>query len=241
MEDLYNAALAGDLERVTLLLEHGADKNQTGGIFGETALSAAADNNHLTVVQYLVEQGADMNKGNAKGGRLTPLHYACSSGHLDVARYLLEQGADRDKAARDGMTSLHHAARNGHLETAKLLMAYGADLNARNNAGQLPIDMGHFNTVEIRQAIRDEPRRRIDEAPGKRATEQDRHPDAATSASAQQEEEEQENEQSNKRPRLNEETEAEEEKIAEEDEDSEPSDEEDGNWIQPAKTENHCW
>ena len=217
MEGLYNAALAGDLERVTLILEHGADKNQTGRIFGETALSAAADNNHLTVVQYLVEQGDDMNKGNAKGGRLTPLHYACSSGHLDVARYLLEQGADRDKATGDGMTSLHHAARNGHLETAKLLMAYGADLNARNNAGLLPIDMGRFNTEEIRQAIRDEPRRRIDEAPGKRATEQDRHPTTATSASAQQEDEEENDEQKCKLSGSATENEA-------KDEDSEPSD-----------------
>ena len=115
-----------------------------------------------------------------------------------------------------------------------LLMSYGADLNARDNIGQLPIDYAY--SEEIKQAIRDEPRRRIDEAPGKRATEQDRHPNAATSsASAQQEEEEEErdeDEQSNKRPRLDEgapvAAEAEETKIAEEDEDSDPSsDEED--------------
>ena len=86
---------------------------------------------------------------------------------------------------------------------------------------------------EIKQAIRDEPRRRMDEAPGKRATEQDRHPNGATSASAQQEDDrEAEDEQSNKRPRLDEgaevAVEAEEEtKIAEEDEDSEPSSDED--------------
>ena len=107
-------------------------------------------------------------------------------------------------------------------------MSYGADLNARNNDGQLPIDM--TDNEEIKQAIRDEPRRRMDEAPGKRATEQDRHPVAATSASAQQEDDEQEK-QSNKRPRLDEEAVAvgvkkEEVKVAEEDEDSEPSDEE---------------
>ena len=60
----------------------------------------------------------------------------------------------------------------------------------------------------------------------KRATEQDRHPNAAVSASAQEDEEV---EQSNKRPRLDEgAAEAEETKVAEEDEDSEPSgDEED--------------
>ena len=138
------------------------------------------------------------------------------------------QGADRDKANNRGETSLHLAARNGHLETAKLLMVYGADLNARSNGGELPIDVAR--NEEIKQAIRDEPRRRMDEAPGKRATEQDRHPNAATSASAQQEEDGEE--QSNKKPRLDAGVvavaEEEETKVAEEDEDSEPSsDEED--------------
>ena len=108
-----------------------------------------------------------------------------------------------------------------------LLMSYGADLNARTTAGRLPID---FNSnEEIKQAIRDEPRRRMDEAPGKRATEQDRHPNAATSASAQQEEEEgedeKEEEQSNKR--LDEGAKEGETKVAEEDEDSLPSSDED--------------
>ena len=110
-----------------------------------------------------------------------------------------------------------------------LLMSYGADLNGTTISDQLPIDIAR--TEEIKQAIRDEPRRRMDEAPGKRATEQDRHPNVATSASVQQEENEEEVEQSNKRPRLDEgAVEAVETKVAEEDEDSEPSsDEEEDN------------
>ena len=64
----------------------------------------------------------------------------------------------------------------------------------------------------------------MDEAPGKRATEQDRQSNAASSASAQQENnDEHEDEHHNKRPRLEEG----ESKVAEEDEDSEPSDGED--------------
>ena len=110
-------------------------------------------------------------------------------------------------------------------------MLYGADLNARNSEDELPIDL--TDNEEIEQAIRDEPRRRMDEAPGKRATEEDRHPNVATSASAQREEEaEEDDEHSNKKPRLDEEEVAvvagKETKVAEEDEDSEPSsDEED--------------
>jgi hypothetical protein len=111
-----------------------------------------------------------------------------------------------------------------------LLMSNGANLNARDNRGLLPIDLAA--NEEIKQAISDEPRRRMDHG-HKRATEQDRHPNAAaTLASAQQEVQEQ---QSNKRPRLDNEggavvavAEEEDTKVAEEDEDSEPSsDEED--------------
>ena len=146
-------------------------------------------------MRYLVEQGADMEM--ADGGGWTPLIMASNSGHLEMVRYLLEQGADRDKADISGRTSLHRSAVDGHLEVAKLLMVYGADLNARDHWDQLPIDLAR--TEEIRQAIRDEPRRRIDEAPGKRATEQDRHPIASSSASAQQEAGVDEDETGNKR------------------------------------------
>ena len=92
-------------------------------------------------------------------------------------------------------------------------------LNTRTNRGELSIDLA--DDEEIRQAVRDEPRCRLDEAPGKRATEQDRHPNTATSASAHQQDEEQDN---IKQP-------AEEGgEVADEDQDSKPSsDEDEGN------------
>ena len=104
-------------------------------------------------------------------------------------------------------------------------MVYGADLNARTGARQLPIDVA--TTEEIRQAIRDEPRRRMDHG-HKRATEQDRHPNAAAAVSAHDEiDEEEAEEEIKKKARLDEGAPEVEGKIAEEDEDSEPSSDED--------------
>ena len=225
MFDAVHAVGDNDLERVRLLVEQGYDKDMMIGDY--TPLYVAIKSGSFKVAQYLVEQGATLDKANSKGH--TPLVAAVRTGQLEATRYLLEQGADRDKA-NNGCTPLHHAAMNGHLEIAMLLMSYGADLNARTNEGYLSIDCAN---TEIRQAIRDEPRRRMDHG-HKRATEQDRHPNAATSASAQQEEgegEEKEEEQSNKKPRMEEESAVAEEetKVAEEDEDSEPSDDEDDN------------
>ena len=225
--DLFGAAEKGNLERVRFLLEQGAVKDEVD-IHGVTPLYHASINGHIEVVQYLVEQGASLDKADGNLA-FTPLSGAACSDYLEVTRYLLEQGADRDKADSGGMTSLHWAAREGHLETAMLLMSYGADLNARTNDGLLPIDMGWEINEEIKQAIRDEPRRRMDHG-HKRATEQDRHLSAATSAAAQQEDEKQGEQEvrSNKRPRLDKGAVVTEEKtkVAEEVEDSEPSDEE---------------
>ena len=221
--NLYDAAKEGNLERVQLLVEQGAEKDETFGDRQETALCVAAEKGHLDIIRYLVEQGSDIEKPDSYDW--TPLINLSFSGHLEVARYLLEQGANRDKTIHCGWTSLHLAANYGHLEITKLLMVYGADLNARDNDGLMPIDMPGA-TEEIKQAIRDEPRRRMDHG-HKRATEQDRHPNTATSASTEQEEED---EQSNKKPCLGDGEVVVEGKVAEEDEPSEPSDEEDGGY-----------
>ena len=193
-------------------------------------LVAAVKANNLERVRLLVEQGADEDEGDfdLSGGRLVKATYCCRNIWWSKERpwirpptgaallsSLLQPMTILRYAQNDGYTPLHSAAANGYLEIAMLLMSYGADLNARNNYGNLPIDLAI--TVEIKQAIRDEPRRRIDEAPGKRATEQDRHPTTATSASAQQEDEEENDEQKCKLSGSATENEA-------KDEDSEPSD-----------------
>ena len=152
----------------------------------------------------------DMEKADSYGW--TPLMIASANGRLDVVRYLLEQGANRDKTSYTGKTSLHKAVQYGRLEVAKLLMVYGADLNARDKDNRTPIS--YARTEEMKQAILNEPRRRMDEAPGKRATEQDQQPDAADSASAQLE--------CNKHS-----GEGVEGEVADEDQDSEPSSDED--------------
>ena len=199
--DLPLAANYGDLERVQLLVEQGADKDK-GNDSGDTPLRLASRGGWFDVVRYLVEQGSSLEKAAIDG--CTPLTGASACGHLEIVRYLLEKGAEMDKADNDGDTPLHCAAANGHLEIAKLLISQGADLNVRNNSGQLPIDRAANEA--IKQAIRNESRHRIDYSHKRAATEHDRHADVTISASTQRNEDdkEDEEEQSNKRLRLDE-------------------------------------
>ena len=222
---MWYAAWNGHLEVVRLLLERGAHKYKSSDRCRWSPMHAAVSKGHKNVVQILhaTETGPmanimQYNHINMRDGCCnTPLIIACChGGHVEVARYLLEQGADVNMIGQFGMTPLHSAVECGQLEIAKLLMAYGADLNARDTNGQLPINVGYGSeNEEMKQAILDEPRRRLDHG-HKRATEQ--HSEATTSASAQQEEE----------VEALYEGEAVEGVVADEDQDSEPSsDEED--------------
>ena len=186
---MWHAAQNGHVEVVRLLIEHGADKDKADmdqTYFGkETPLFTASRNGHLAVVRLLISEGADMEKTNAVDW--SPLYVATFGGHVDVVHYLLEQGANKDKTLNHcGMTPLHLAANLGYVTIATQLMACGADLNARDKNGEMPIDMAR--TEEIKQAIHEESKRRIDEG-HKKLTEEDGH-------------EEQKDVKSNKRPRI---------------------------------------
>jgi ankyrin repeat protein len=53
-------------------------------------------NGDLPVVKYLVEHGADMEKGEAKG--ITPILIASQFDEVAVVQYLHGKGADSEKA-----------------------------------------------------------------------------------------------------------------------------------------------
>ena len=59
-----------------------------------TPLHYAAENGHLSVVEYLVNQKADINAASNGFKSGTPLHYAAKNGHLSIVEYLVDQKAD---------------------------------------------------------------------------------------------------------------------------------------------------
>jgi len=66
-----------------ILLDAGADINQHGGRYGETPLHTSARMNWHTVVEFLVDKGADLYAQDNRG--LIPLQYA--TGEADVERF----------------------------------------------------------------------------------------------------------------------------------------------------------
>jgi len=87
--ELFNAAESGELARVKLLTEKGADVNAvaTGDIEGgsATVLMIAAQGGHWDIVKFLIEKGADVNTANQEGK--TAQYYAISSVKTEVSDY----------------------------------------------------------------------------------------------------------------------------------------------------------
>ena len=104
---LHYAALIGDLNRVKLLVEKGANVNARDFI-GASVLHYAAQSGNLELVQWLVKHGSNVNTKDDDGK--TVLHSAASSGNVELVKWLIEKGLDINKKSKDKETVLHSAA-----------------------------------------------------------------------------------------------------------------------------------
>ncbi len=125
-EELNNAIVADDLDRVRYLVGHGAHVDAVDGE-GYPALINASRYGFKAVATYLVEHKASPNISDRTGW--TPLMYAAWGDDPSLANMLLAHGAKLDTTEHDGLTPLAIAAQNGKVKAAQALIAAGADVN----------------------------------------------------------------------------------------------------------------
>ncbi len=164
---LVYAARTGSIDAARVLLEGGADVNQTTR-YGWSPLLAATQNQNYQMAKFLIERGADVNLAN-KGG-WTPLYLATDNRNIEggdyptrtadmdslaFITYLLDKGADVNARItestetrtvftnqwlnEDGATAFLRAAQSGDLELLKLLVARGADPKINTRLGVTPL------------------------------------------------------------------------------------------------------
>jgi ankyrin repeat protein len=97
----------------------------------DVLLRMAAEKGDTNVLLLFLEEGADINAKNARGG--TALSFAVSNGRLETVKVLLAKGADINARDIHGYTALIWAAWDGYTKIVKLLLVNGADVNARND------------------------------------------------------------------------------------------------------------
>jgi hypothetical protein len=138
---LHEAARAGSIETVDILLQYGADLNlRTLGGIGGTALYYAVK--HLgeshPMSDYLVAVGGVMiAPGIESQSKLTLLHGAAHDGNAEDLSVLLSSSPSLALEQDDnGWTALQIAVRSGNLDCVNLLVQKGADVNHRTNGGR---------------------------------------------------------------------------------------------------------
>ena len=102
---LLFAAQQGDLESARLLLEAGADVNDTSAA-GVSALTMAAHSGHGSLGSFLLAHGADPN---AAGAGYTDLHAAVLAGDLGLVEALLAHNADPNAVLTNGTPVRKHS------------------------------------------------------------------------------------------------------------------------------------
>lgn len=125
----------GDLASVSKML--GEDRSRlTWNVqpFGSW-LHIAASNGQLRIVEWLIEQGMDVNQkaGVSDSG---PLDEAASNGHLETVRCLINHGAILDTSNSVG-NPLFGAIHGGHTQVAELLIDSGIDISVKYTGGNM--------------------------------------------------------------------------------------------------------
>jgi ankyrin repeat protein len=164
---LVYAARASSVDVARVLLDAGADVNQTTR-YGWSPLLAATQNQNYRLASFLIERGADVNLAN-KGG-WTPLYLATDNRNIEGGDYptrsadmdslayitlLLDKGADPNARVsessetrtvftnqwldEDGATAFLRASQSGDIDLMRLLLERGADPHINTRLGVTPL------------------------------------------------------------------------------------------------------
>jgi len=130
---------------------------------GATAFLLAADRADATLMQLLLDLGADPLIPNLDGS--TPLMAAAGLGTaapeeeagtepeaLVATQLMLDLGADIDAVNADGDTAMHGAAYGSFPTVVDLLAAHGADIrvwNTRNKQDRTPLFIAEGHPIEV--------------------------------------------------------------------------------------------
>jgi ankyrin repeat protein len=127
MEGIVQAAGDGDLKKVELFLQSGANVNTINKKSKLQALSAAAAAGKVDVVKLLLKNGASV--AVCKDAFSCPLTAACFSGNIEIAQLILDAGGKINVVHEAGNTPLSDACSRNHIDLVDLLIKNGGDVN----------------------------------------------------------------------------------------------------------------
>lgn len=108
--------------------------------YGSTALHFASGRGHEGMVQYLLQNGANVDARDQPGN--TALHVAVRKGYRRIATLLLDSGSDVNVRDYNGNAPIHESlTANDEYAITSMLLDRGADPNIKNGSGSTPLHL----------------------------------------------------------------------------------------------------
>ena len=148
---LFQAANAGHLQTVELLLDAGADIEQVNS-FDDTPLMMASWSDHCEVVRHLLQRRANLSHTTHLGD--TPFTMAIQNGSSEaLVEVLIQSGADPNSQSRIDHVrvgpALHRAVDKENLRIVELLIGAKAEVNAVDSEGQTALHRACHKSLDI--------------------------------------------------------------------------------------------
>ncbi|RNA45163.1 Fibronectin type 3 and ankyrin repeat domains 1 [Brachionus plicatilis] len=134
------AAFYGKLEFVKELRANNASYDLTDKT-GMTVVHYAVDGGNADVLQWILLDGAEINKKDSLNGWTPLLRAASVNASGEIARILLKYGAKVDALDKENKNALLISTVNGNLAFVKTLIQHGANFNTKNNFGKSVYDL----------------------------------------------------------------------------------------------------
>lgn len=133
-QELSNAVLASDVDRISILVARGANVNKVDSE-GYAPIHIAARNESAKVIDALIAREADVNLKDKDG--YAALHYAVLRNSPVAIQALALHRADLEAPTPDGATPLALAIVESKYKAAIALIAAGADVEAAQGEAKL--------------------------------------------------------------------------------------------------------
>ena len=142
---LFFAISRGELEIVrTLVTDNSSEILNYRSPGWRSALLIAAQNGHVNIVQYLIDD-CEMDINDTDEDGCSSLHFAAHDGYTDVINELFQhQELKKNYADKNGRLPIHYAAQNGHFKAVELLVINGQDYKAGDKKGSTPLHLAAY-------------------------------------------------------------------------------------------------
>ncbi len=148
---LFEAAIHGYTRLVQFFADKGADINAIGYL-GATPLYMAAQNDHVSTVDYLLSRPELKVDEKAPATGNSPLYIAQFNNNTEIVKKLLIHGVDPEIKGEVGITPLYLAANYGSAIDIAWLLKYNASIDVSydgNTATQAVMKTGNMDAIKL--------------------------------------------------------------------------------------------